>query len=102
MWTADQDAATYFGADGRASRFEQYIAGNTFIKLLFRQEGNGAQILAAAYGDQLAPEHMQQIKTAPKGHLIGMFGDEVHPLVFQVTDLERRYFFAQGDAEADG
>jgi hypothetical protein len=46
---------------------------------------------------------VQQIKAAPKGHLIGLFGDEVHPLVFQVTDLERRYFFAQGDeAVVDG
>ncbi len=91
LWTADQDAATYFGADGRGSRDEQRIAGNSFIKLLFRQEGQGAAILAHAY-EQLADEHVQAIRTAPQGHLIALFGDEVHPLVMQLTDGEVQAF----------
>ncbi len=91
LWTADQDAATYFGADGRGSRDEQRIAGNSFIKLLFRQEGQGAAILAHAY-EQLASDHIQAIRTAPQGHLIALFGDEVHPLVMQLTDGELEAF----------
>jgi hypothetical protein len=91
LWTADQDAATYFGADGRGSRDEQRIAGNSFIKLLFRQEGQGAAILAHAY-EQLTNDHIQAIRTAPQGHLVALFGDEVHPLVMQLTDGEVQAF----------
>ena len=40
-----------------------------------------------------APEHVQAIRAAPKGHFIALFGDEIHPRVFQTTDLERAYFF---------
>ncbi len=87
LWTADQDAATYFGVDGRGSRDEQRIAGNSFIKLFFRQEGQGAAIIANAY-EQLADDHIQAIRTAPQGQLIALFGDEVHPLVMQLTDAE--------------
>ena len=91
LWTADQDAATYFGVDGRGSRDEQRIAGNSFIKLFFRQEGPGAAIIANAY-EQLADDHIQAIRTAPQGQLIALFGDEVHPLVMQLTDQEVQAF----------
>jgi hypothetical protein len=101
MWVADQDASTFFGADGQGSRDEQRIAGNCFLKLFFRQEGTGAHLIGAAYADQLAPEHLQAIKTAPQGHLIAVFGDDVHPLVFQTSNLEQAYFFTPTPAAPD-
>ena len=42
-----------------------------------------------------APEHVQAICSPPTGHVNAPFGDEIHPLVFQTTDLERAYFFTQ-------
>jgi hypothetical protein len=100
VWVADQDAVTFFGVNGQGSRDEQRIAGNTFIKLFFRQEGQGANVIGAAYPEQLAPEHVQAIKTAPQGELIALFGDDVHPLNFHTSGLEKRYFFVQPPAKA--
>ncbi|MDP9415912.1 MAG: hypothetical protein M3Q08_17875, partial [Pseudomonadota bacterium] len=37
-------------------------------------------------------DHIQAIRTAPQGHLVALFGDEVHPLVMQLTDGEVQAF----------
>jgi len=93
LWTADQDAATYYGADGNPSKWEQYIAGNTAIKAFFRQEGTGARIIGQAYPDQLGIDQMSGMKTAAKGYYIGMWGDEIHHIMFQPSGMERLFFF---------
>jgi hypothetical protein len=92
MWTADQNATTYFGQAGQPSTWGPFISNNTLIKIFFRQEGSEADMIGAAYRDQLAPEHIEQIKMSGTGEAIVMFDDEVHKLVFQLTDQEAYYF----------
>jgi hypothetical protein len=92
MWTADQNATTYFGQAGQPSTWGPFISNNTLIKIFFRQEGSEADMIGAAYRDQLAPEHIEQIKLSDTGEAMVMFDDEVHKLVFQLTDQESYYF----------
>ena len=58
-------------------------------------------MIGAAYPEQLAPEHVQAIKTVPQGQLIAMFGDDVHPLLFQTSNLEKLHFFTQPQPAAE-
>ena len=92
MWTADQNATTYFGQAGVPSTWGPFISNNTLIKLFMRQENTEADLIGVAYRDHLAPEHIQQIKLSDTGEAIAIFDDEVHKLVFQLTDQEAYYF----------
>jgi hypothetical protein len=92
MWTADQNATTYFGHAGTPTTWGPFISNNTLIKVFMRQEGTEADMIGNAYRDQLAPEHVRQIKLSDTGEAIVMFDDEVHKLVVQLTDQEELYF----------
>jgi hypothetical protein len=91
MWTADQNATTYFGQDGLPSEWGPFTANNALIKLFFRQEGSEAEVLGTAYRDHLHAGHVQTIKTSGTGECIALLGDTVHHLQVQLTDLESVY-----------
>ncbi len=92
MWTADQNATTYFGQEGLPSEWGPFTAGNTLLKFFFRQEASEADVLARAYQDQLTADHLQQIKTSGVAECIALFGDEVHNLTIQLTNQEQTFF----------
>lgn len=92
MWSADQNAQTYFGQAGMPSEWGPFVSENVAVKLVGRQEGDGAEILARVYGHQLSPADIDAIRTATRGQFIGILGDEIHRLVVQLTDLESAYF----------
>jgi hypothetical protein len=92
MWSADQNAATYFGQAGLPSEWGPFVAENVAVKLLGRQEGDGAEILARVYGHQLSPADIDSIRTSTSGQFIAILGDEIHRLAVQLTDLESAYF----------
>jgi hypothetical protein len=100
FWTADQNAITYFGQEGNPSQWGAFTANNCLLKVFFRQEGSEADILARAYRDQLAPEHVERIKTSGAGECIAMLGDEVHHLLVQLTDQETPFFIRKTSARA--
>jgi hypothetical protein len=91
MWTADQNATTYFGQAGLPAEWGPFTANNALIKLFFRQEASEAEVLGTAYRDHLHPSHVQAIKTAGTGECIALLGDEVHHLQVHLTDLETAY-----------
>jgi hypothetical protein len=92
MWTADQNATTYFGQEGLPSEWGPFTANNTLLKFLFRQEASEADVLARAYQNQLSDEHIQQIKTSGTGECIALLGDETHSLIIQLTNQEQAFF----------
>ena len=96
MWSADQNAATYMGGSGNATDFSNLTTNNTAIKLLGRQEGSDAQLLAEVYAGLLSPSDIAALRTAQPGEFIGIFGNEVHHLRVQLTDQETPYFIRRG------
>ena len=91
-----QNAATYMGGSGDAQDFSNLTANNTAIKLIGRQEGTDARLLAEAMGGLLTPSHIATLRTAQAGEFIGIFGNEVHHLRVQLTDQEHPYFIRKG------
>ena len=87
MWTADQNATTYFKPGTEAA----YTTNNTLLKFFFRQEGAEADVLGAAYRDYLGDDDIQTIKTAGVGECVALLGDEVHRLMIHPTDQEAGY-----------
>lgn len=92
MWTADQNSTTYFGQEGLPAQWGPFITNNTLIKILMRQEGQEAEVLRTAYGDQLADEHISLIRAFGPGECIAMLGNTIHHLVFHLSELEENYF----------
>lgn len=96
LWSCDQNSATYMGGSGDASDFANLTTNNTAIKLLGRQEGTDAQLLAEAYAGLLSPGDIAALRTAQAGEFIGIFGNTVHHLRIQLTDQETPYFLRRG------
>jgi hypothetical protein len=92
MWTADQNATTYFGQAGLPSEWGPFTANNALIKLFFRQEGSEADVLGTAYRDHVHTGHVQTIKTSGTGECMALLGDTVHHLQVQLSDLVSTYF----------
>jgi len=97
MWTCDQNAATYMGGTGDGKDFANLTTNNTGVKLIGRQEGTDATLIADAFGDVLSPSDIAALRTAGPGEFIAIFGNnEVHHLRVQLTDQETPYFIRRG------
>jgi hypothetical protein len=90
LWLADQNAETFVGGHeiGGASNWGAFVTDNTAIRLFFRLDGAGADILERAYRGRLEPRHLQRIRTLGQGEYIGLFEDEVRHIRFDLLPLE--------------
>jgi hypothetical protein len=96
MWTADQNAITYF-RDG--SEWAAFTAENVAITMIGLQVGKGAELLERIYGDRISPDLLQNIRTFSAGEFLLLLGNRVHQVVMQLTDLEQQYFLHSGTQE---
>jgi hypothetical protein len=103
VWMVDQNAISMMGGSGNARELSNYITNNTNIRLIGRQEGDDAELVAQAFRGVLSESHIQKIRTANVGEFVGIFGstNEVHYLNFQPTDLEGSYFLRGNDDDQD-
>jgi hypothetical protein len=100
VWMMDQNAMSMMGGSSTSRELSSYITNNTNIRLIGRQEGDEAELVAQAFRGVLSETHIQKIRTAGVGEFVGIFGstNEVHYLNFQPTDLEGSYFLT-GNAD---
>ncbi|HEU4322982.1 MAG TPA: hypothetical protein VFS21_07500, partial [Roseiflexaceae bacterium] len=89
MWTADQNAITYF-RDG--NEWSAFTAENVAMTMIGLQEGSGAELLARVYRDRLSPDLLQSIRTASAGQFLLLTGNQAHQIAVELTDLEEEYF----------
>jgi hypothetical protein len=87
LWSADQNAETYFGAGGAA--WGPFVTDNTRQKLFFQLEG-GADVVANAYRHKLTPAHVDQLRMLRRGQCVAMLDRDVRLLNVELTPLEGR------------
>src|SRR3712207_9333163 len=93
LWLADQNAETFVGGNeaGGTSNWGAFVTDNTAIRLFFRLDGAGADIVERAYRGRLEPRHLQRMRTLGQGEYIGLFEDEVRHVRFDLLPLEAHY-----------
>lgn len=81
----DQDIETFL-AEGSWGR---YIINTAAMRLFFRMDGAGVQLVDEVFGGRLGPERIQRLSTLGQGEYIGMWEDDVHELHYDLNPHEQ-------------
>jgi hypothetical protein len=87
LFTADQNAETYFGAGGDWGPF---VTENVRHKLFFQLEG-GAKVIERAYEGILSPAHIQQLKRLGRGQCLAMLDRQIRTLQIDLLPREAQH-----------
>jgi hypothetical protein len=91
LWLSDQNIDTFLSTGTATGTWGAFVTDNTAIRLFFRIDGQGGDILERAYRGRLEPRHLQRIRTLQQGEYIGMFEDEVKYVRYDLLPLEAQY-----------
>jgi len=83
-WLFDQDIETFLAEGG----WGRYIVNTATMRLFFRLDGAGMELVEQVFGQRLGPQMLQRIRTLAQGEYIGLWEEDVRTLHYGLNRVE--------------
>jgi len=83
-WLFDQDIETFLAEGG----WGRYIVNTAAMRLFFRLDGAGMELIEQVFGQRLGPQMLQRIRTLGQGEYVGLWEEEIRELHYDLNVLE--------------